>query len=141
MRNARCGECTLTCKRWHFRRKEVMALLAQTDWAKMRKWPTVRRSIRGSIPYGVLDANGRLIGFARVVTDCATTFYLADVIIDESMRGKGLGIAMLRYILSDKRFNTRSGMLLTRTAHGLYAKEGFKPYGERFMMRDATNRT
>lgn len=141
MKDQHFGDYTFTCHRFRFRRKGVMPLLAQTYWAKMRKWSTVRRSIRGAIPFGVFDAHGKQVGFARVVTDCSTTYYLADVVIDESLRGKGVGIAFLRYILSDPRFNTRRGMLLTQTAHGFYEHEGFQRFGERLMMREPTDRT
>lgn len=62
---------------------------------------------------------------ARVVTDFATTFYLADVIIDEKYRGKGIGKKLISTIVSDKRFSSLLGILVTKDAHGLYEHFGF----------------
>ena len=60
-------------------------LSTQSYWAQHIPPDTVRRSIEGSLCFGVYDA-GRQIGFSRMVTDCATFAYLADVFIDAAYR-------------------------------------------------------
>ncbi len=99
--------------------------ISGTYWGKNIPMDIVRKSIEGSICFG-LYVDSKQIGFARVITDCATFGYLADVFIDENYRGKGLGFWLVREILDYKEFQGLRRMLLgTRDAHGLYTKLGF----------------
>ena len=64
---------------------EVMALLKQTCWADQRPMEQVRKAMEHSQCYGVyLEDARKLVGFARVISDCSATYYLCDVIIDET---------------------------------------------------------
>jgi ribosomal protein S18 acetylase RimI-like enzyme len=47
-----------------------------------------------------LEDEKKLIGFARVISDYATTYYLCDVIIDTAYQNKGFGTALVSYIES-----------------------------------------
>ena len=77
--------------------------------------------------YGVyMDDERKLVGFARVISDFATTYYLADVIIDQAYRHRGLGKALVSYIVSLPEYAGLRGLLLTKDAHGLYEKYGFE---------------
>lgn len=59
---------------------EIMRLLKMTYWADKRSAEQVSRSIANSSCYGVyLDDEKKLIGFARVISDYATTYYLCDI--------------------------------------------------------------
>lgn len=69
------------------------------------------------------------------MTDYATYFYLADVIVAPEARGKGLGLALVRYATDDARVAGCRGMLMTEHAHGLYEKIGFTRAGENLMRR------
>ena len=127
---------TISCKRWKFRIRAILPLLAQTYWAKARTAAVTRRSLRHSAPFGVFAPDGRLVGFLRLISDHGTMYYLADVIIDEAERGKGLGLALVRYALSHPTLCRGKGLLLTRTANGLYEKVGFYNENDRLMIRD-----
>lgn len=127
---------TLSCKRRRFKVKQVMRLLSLTYWAKGRDQATVRRCLRHATPFGVFTPDGTLVAFMRITSDRATMFYLADVIVAEEERGKGLALAMLRYALSHEKLCRGKGMLLTQTANGLYEKLGFYNMAERLMVRD-----
>ena len=140
MKDQQFGEYTLTNKRRRFRLQQVTGLLQLTYWAKDRDLPTVRLSMRNASLYGVLNAQGKLVGFMRIITDHATMYYLADVVVAESERGKGLGLAMVRFALSDAKVCRGKGLLLTQTAAGLYEKVGFYKVGERLMIRDPLTR-
>jgi N-acetylglutamate synthase-like GNAT family acetyltransferase len=107
---------------------DIKMLLEQTYWANERTYEVIQRSIKHSICFAILDeANNRIIAFARVVTDYSTMYYLADVIVDEAYRGKGLGKALLeRIVVNEKELHNRYGMLLTSTAEKLYSRYGFK---------------
>lgn len=112
---------------------EAERLLKMTYWANHRSTETIEKSMRNSSCYGIRSADGKLIGFARVVSDYATTWYLCDVIIDEAYRHQGLGKALVSHIASLPEYAGLRGILLTRDAHGLYEKYGFETVNGRAM--------
>ena len=114
--------------------EEVKKLLKDTYWAANRDCTTIQTSIDHSFAYGVFCGE-RLIGFARMVTDYATMFWLADVIVDPDFRKNGIGKKLLEFIFSDPFWNDKKGILGTRDAHTLYEKYGFVRDSERFMFR------
>ena len=114
--------------------EKAIELLHTTYWAENRDPEVIRKSIDNSIVFGVYS-EGSLIGMARVISDFATTFYIADVIIDEKYRGNGLGKKLISTIMSDERFSSLFAILVTRDAHGLYEHFGFKRDTERAMTR------
>ena len=70
----------------------------------------------------------RQVGFARVVSDCATFAYLADVFVLPDFRGRGLATWLLTCVLGHPELQgLRRWILGTRDAHGLYRKLGFTP--------------
>ncbi|MCE5343859.1 MAG: GNAT family N-acetyltransferase [Eubacteriales bacterium] len=140
MKNQVINGYTLSARRWKFRIGEVEALLKLTYWAKDRDRKTLQKSIRHSYPYGVFDPKGKLIGFLRITSDRATVYYIADVIVAEAERGKGLGLALVQFALADDRVCRGKGLLLTQTAVGLYAKVGFYQVSDRLMVRDPVHK-
>ena len=116
--------------------EEIMRLLKMAYWAEKRSPETVERSVRNASCYGIcVDGEEKMVGFARVISDYATTFYLADVIIDPKYRHQGLGKALVSYVLSRPVYQGLRGILLTSTAHGLYRKYGFEIDNDRAMIR------
>lgn len=113
---------------------EVERLLKMTYWADKRPAETIEKSMRNSACFGIRSGEDqKLIGFARVISDYATTWYLCDVIIDPEYREQGLGKALVSHITT--QFSGQRGLLLTRDAHGLYAHYGFASAGDRAMTR------
>jgi GNAT superfamily N-acetyltransferase len=113
----------------------IHSFLSTSYWAEKIPFDVVRRSIEGSMCFGVYDGE-RQVGFARVITDKATFGYLADVFIDEQYRGRGLSKWLMTTIISHPDLQgLRRFMLATFDAHGLYAQFGFAQLGfpERFM--------
>jgi GNAT superfamily N-acetyltransferase len=101
-------------------------LFNRSYWAENIPLETVRRSIDGSICFGMYD-DGKQIGFARVVTDKATFGYLADVFIDENYRGRNLSKWLMEIIMAYPELQgLRRWMLGTKDAHSLYEKFGFE---------------
>jgi N-acetylglutamate synthase-like GNAT family acetyltransferase len=100
-------------------------------WAKNIPLEIVKKSIDGSVCFGVYDLQpgfpaGKQVGFARMVTDCATFGYLADVFIIDQHRTKGLSKWLMEIIIHYPDFkNLRRWMLATKDAHGLYKQFGF----------------
>ena len=116
--------------------EEVIRLLKMTYWADKRSKEQIEKSMQNSTCYGVyLDDEHKLVGFARVISDCATTYYLCDVIIDTDYQHRGLGTALVAHIESQPEYAGLRGILITRDAHALYRKFGFAVLNERVMVK------
>ncbi|MFE0474578.1 GNAT family N-acetyltransferase [Streptomyces sp. NPDC058947] len=98
-------------------------------WALGRAREKQDRAIEGSLNFGVYDtASGEQVAYARVVTDRATFAWLCDVYVDPSVRGKGVGTALVTAVREEVRsFGVRRVLLATHDAHGVYEKIGFAP--------------
>ena len=64
----------------------------------------------------------RQIGFARVLTDGVTTFYLMDFVIEEKYRSQGFGTILMDRIMKEN--GHLYGMLHTKDAKAFYEKYG-----------------
>ena len=104
-------------------------LCNKSYWAKNIPVQTVQKSIEGSCCFGLYVTENLIskqIGFARVITDCATFGYLADVFILEAYRGNGLAKWMMQTIMNCPYLQgLRRWLLATKDAHGLYLQFGF----------------
>lgn len=119
--------------------RSIHEFLTNSYWARGIPFELVARSVRSSLCFGLYEGE-RQIGFARVITDCATFAYLADVFVLESHRGRGLGKVLMTAILGHSSLQgLRRWLLATRDAHNLYAQYGFVPLAApgRFMERHA----
>jgi GNAT superfamily N-acetyltransferase len=106
-------------------------------WALGRSRGAVERSIAHSLNFGAYD-DGRLVGYARLVTDEATFAWLCDVYVAPDHRGRGVGTALMDAVDDWLRgLGVRRAMLATADAHALYARYGFEPVSdaERWMIR------
>jgi GNAT superfamily N-acetyltransferase len=105
-------------------------LANESYWAKGIPKDVVKKAIQNSFCFGVYQGS-RQVGFARVITDFATTAYVGDVFILEPFRGKGLGKRLVKTIVEHPKLNgLRLWFLGTRDAHDLYRKYGFKNVAE-----------
>lgn len=115
---------------------QLVELLHKTYWAENRPVEAIEQSIRNSLCYGAYDSVGdNLIGFARVITDYATTYYLCDVVVEEARRGNGIGKTLLTEIVTDSGLCGLKALLLTRDAHGFYERFGFREEPGKLMMK------
>ena len=116
---------------------DVARLLKMTYWADQRPLEVIEKSMQGSSCYGVyLVDEEKLVGFGRVISDYATTYYLCDVIIDTEYRHRGLGTALVSYIESRPEYDGLRGILVTRDAHALYERFGYSVLNDRVMLRN-----
>lgn len=113
----------------------VSDLLSKSYWANQRGKEKIKESIKNSVCVGIYDPE-KMIGFARIVTDHATMYWLCDVIIDEAYRGNGLGKKLIEFITGMEESKGLTGILATRDAHGLYEKYGFQREPEKYMRRN-----
>ncbi|MFF7355360.1 MULTISPECIES: GNAT family N-acetyltransferase [Streptomyces] len=98
-------------------------------WAIGRPREKHERAMASSLNFGVYDrASGEQVAYARVVTDQAVFAWLADVYVDPSVRGKGVGTAFVGRIRDHLApYGLRRMLLATADAHGVYEKAGFRP--------------
>lgn len=128
------GEFLISDDKERLQIERIFALLQTSYWANERSKETIQKTIENSLCFGIYFEKEQ-IGFARCVSDYATTFLLMDVIIDNRFRGKGLGKALVRTVISHEKLRGLSGMLATRDAHGLYAQYGFAPADPNYYMK------
>jgi len=103
-------------------------LYTSAHWATGRPMSIVRKSIENSLCFGLYEGD-KQVGFARLVTDCATVGWICDMFILPSHRGMGLGRWLVECMMEhpDVR-GLRRILLNTRDAHELYTKyAGFRP--------------
>jgi GNAT superfamily N-acetyltransferase len=104
----------------------IHGFLSTSYWARGRRRSVVERAIRNSLCFGVYRER-RQVAFARVVTDRAVFAYLMDVFVLPEYRGRGISTTLLRTILDHPDLqNLRLFLLVTRDAHGLYQRFGFR---------------
>jgi len=126
MKKAR-GELTLSHEREDQQPERIHAYLTRSYWSEGIPLSVVRRSIEGSLCFGIFT-NGEQIAFARVVTDSSTFAYLCDLYVLEEFRGRGLAKWMMEEIIAHPQLQgLRRFTLATRDAHSLYARYGFAP--------------
>ena len=115
---------------------DIISLLKSTYWADKRSDEQIEKSARNSSCYGIyVEGEKKLAGFARVISDYATTYYLCDVVVDEDYQHKGLGTALVSYIESLPVYEGLRGILVTRDAHSLYRKFGYEVVDGRVMIK------
>lgn len=114
----------------------IHPLLTQAYWSPGIPREVAARACANSICAIARDETGKLIGFARLVTDKATFAWLCDVIVLPGRQGRGLGRALVRAFREHPDLQgLRRWLLGTKDAHGVYAPLGFTPLDEpdRFM--------
>jgi N-acetylglutamate synthase-like GNAT family acetyltransferase len=104
------------------------AVLRETYWSPGIPRDVVARACANSMCAVARDDGGKLIGFARLVTDKATFAWLCDVIVLPGKQGKGLGRALVQTFQRHPELQgLRRWLLGTKDAHGVYAPLGFTP--------------
>jgi GNAT superfamily N-acetyltransferase len=100
-------------------------LARQSYWARGIPRPTLEKSVRNSLCFGLFEAT-RQVGLARVVSDYATIAYLGDVFVLPEYQGRGLAQWLMQCVVAHPDLqNLRRWILVTKDAHGLYRKYGF----------------
>jgi GNAT superfamily N-acetyltransferase len=123
----RKGEFTVSTDRQRLDLDVIHGYLAECYWAKGIPRDVVARSIENSLCFGVY-AEGKQVGFARVISDFATYAYIGDVFVLEAFRSHGLGKWLMQCIMQHPELQgLRRWSLVTRDAHGLYSQFGFEP--------------
>ena len=119
------GEFTISSDPARLDIEKISGVLEQTYWGRGRPREMMRKAIRNSLAFGVYRGKEQ-IGFARAVTDYSTYAYLADVIIFEPFRERGLGKSLIQAIFDHPDLTgIRRWALITQDAQEFYKQFGF----------------
>jgi len=109
-------------------RPRIRSWLATSYWASDRSAEAIDVSITNSRSYAAYTADGTQVALARVTTDLASFAWIGDVIVDEQLRGQGIGRWLVGTAVEHLRgLGVPRFVLATRDAHGVYAALGFEP--------------
>jgi GNAT superfamily N-acetyltransferase len=106
-----------------------------TDERRRARTETVERLVGEASRVVGVYADGRQVGFARAVTDGVSFVYLADVYVLEELRGRGVGVELVREMVENGPYADRKWLLHTEDAHDLYRKLGFDAPDHKVMER------
>ncbi|HET9142419.1 GNAT family N-acetyltransferase [Actinophytocola sp.] len=114
-------------------------LSTQAYWHRWRSRSDVERQISASWRVvGAYDRDtGRMIGFARALSDGVALAYLADLFVVDDARGLGVGKSLVREMIDNGPGARFRWMLHTADAHGLYAQFGFQKPDDTYLERPA----
>jgi GNAT superfamily N-acetyltransferase len=117
-------------------------LSTEAYWGRWRERGDVERQIAGAwrVTAAYETASGRMVGFARAVSDGVSFAYLADVFVDPSARGGGLGVELVRFMVDRGPGQLFRWALHTRDAHSLYERLGFARPDDSYLERPGTPR-
>ena len=112
----------------------LLALYRQTFWARHRTRRDVIEMLRHTPLIITAWRGGRLVGFARLLTDFVYRAVLYDVIVDEACRGEGIGFQMMKRMQSHPKLKrVESWYLKTPDTHEFYERLGWLRDAECFM--------
>jgi ribosomal protein S18 acetylase RimI-like enzyme len=106
----------------------VTEMLSKSFWSPGIQIEEVKKgAFNSALVVGVFLQNRVQIGYARVISDKTRFAYVLDVYVDENYRKMGIGQKMVRHILSHESLkDVYQWLLITKDAHGVYNKVGFK---------------
>ena len=107
---------------------KVTKMLQKAFWSEGIGINEVRQGAADSaLVIGTFTQKGDQIGYARAISDKTRFAYILDVYVDEKYRKQGIGQGMVKFILNHPNLkNVYQWLLITRDAHGVYSKAGFK---------------
>lgn len=111
----------------------LQALYAQTGWAANRTIEDIEKMLTGTIVALGAWEGDQLVGFARAVTDDRFRAFIEDVVVAESLRGYGLGAALMEALMA--RLAHVEEVILSCEDHLIpfYERFGFQRVSHQFM--------
>jgi ribosomal protein S18 acetylase RimI-like enzyme len=89
-----------------------------------------KKAMKNTYSHYTIRQKGRLIAFARVISDGSVYGLIVDVVVRPEFQNKGIGKRLMRFILKDlKRADIKSAQLLLRSGNEMldhfYSSLGF----------------
>lgn len=119
--------CVLACALGPRDVDAAIDLVAGAAWNQGVPRDVLARAHLGASAWvGARDAAGRLVATARAISDGSQCAWLYDVVVAPSLRGRGVGEAVVRLLLAHPAVRgARNVRLGTHDAHTFYARFGF----------------
>jgi GNAT superfamily N-acetyltransferase len=118
----------------------VWAFLSEhAYWGRWRGRSEVERQLAGAWRVVGAYADGRMVGFARAISDGVSIAYLADVFVVPAARGHGIGKALVRTMVDEGPGAEFRWMLHTADAHAMYEPFGFRAPDATYLERPGKN--
>lgn len=116
-------------------------LSREAYWHQWRSREQVESQIDGAWRVvGIYDAvTGAQYAFARAYSDGVNDAYLADVIVDPAVRGRGIAKLVVQTMIDDGPGAQFRWTLFTADAHGLYKRFGFGEPDSTAMVRPSAH--
>ncbi len=107
---------------------KITAMLKDAYWSEGIGIDEVKQGADNStLVVGAFTKEGTQVGYSRVISDKIRFAYILDVYVDENFRRQGIGQAMINFILNHLTLkDVYQWLLITKDAHGIYRKVGFK---------------
>lgn len=116
----------------------LKSLLGQTSWANGRTDDELMQIIANSpLQIGVWDGD-RVVGYARALTDGRFRALIDDVVVDEDLRGSGVGTEIMRRLLERLAAVDQVVLLASDASAAFYVKLGFEPTRANCLVRRKT---
>lgn len=107
---------------------ELARLFQQTTWANHRSLEGIEKLIGNLDVFVTARSDGKLIGFARAISDGTFRALVDDVVVDEPCRGRGVGRMMVK-TLREELESVEMVFLNTRAPlKGFYEQFGFEEF-------------
>ncbi|MCE8015528.1 GNAT family N-acetyltransferase [Halomonas sp. MCCC 1A17488] len=113
---------------------ELHTLFQQTTWAADRTLGDIEAMIARLDVFVCIRQEGKLVGFARALTDGVYRAHLDDIVVDAQVRGAGLGRSLVDSLL--KQLSRVEEVFLNAGEElvPFYSRSGFKLFEGRTMV-------
>lgn len=107
----------------------ILALYEGHNWTHARSPARLRVAIDASAYSVVAVDGGRVIGFARAMSDMAFAVYIADILVAPDRQREGIGRRLVQAILDHFPMDTfhHQVLIAERGAEGFYRRVGMVP--------------
>jgi aralkylamine N-acetyltransferase len=107
----------------------IIALYHDHNWTHARDPSRLRTAIAASSYKVVAMEGGRIVGFARAMSDEAFAVYIADILVTPERQRQGIGRRLTQSILDRYPMHTFHHQVLVaeRGAEGFYRRLGMMP--------------
>lgn len=123
----------------------LLRTLHGTYWGARYTKENLARALKNSVSFwGVPVIDGRLaeepVAYARVLSDSVTVSFVLDCVVEEALRGKGIGTQLMTAVMEHSV--TRRGICILQTrVPKFYERFGFVTQAGEFMMRGGEERS
>jgi GNAT superfamily N-acetyltransferase len=115
-------------------REEYEALCRAVGWGDDVNYTAATAALGNSLFQVVAEADGDIVGMARVVGDGAMFFYVQDVAVAPPHQGKGIGSRMIQtirdWLIANAPPKAQAFVFEADGRRSFYQERGFEPTGK-----------